>query len=111
MSAQRAPDPGNPYDVLGVSRTATAAELAAAYRRLVRAVHPDNSGGDPDRLTTVVNAYRLLRDPQQRAHYDRRHPTAHNERTEHTAPPNERRARWPREPDIRVGPVRRHFQL
>ncbi|NIJ11018.1 curved DNA-binding protein CbpA [Saccharomonospora amisosensis] len=104
MSRQHPPDPTDPYSVLGVCRTATAAELSAAYRRLVRAAHPDNSGGDPDRLTTVVNAYRLLRDPKQRARYDRQHPPDPTERTDPSAP-NDRGAWWPREPDIRVGPV------
>lgn len=65
----------DPYALLGVSPTATQAEIAHAYRRELRAYHPDtrsagNSGGD-DRCRQILAAYALLRDPGRRAEYDR----------------------------------------
>lgn len=65
----------DPYVVLGVSRQASASEIARAYRRAARATHPDSSGGgSSDGFRTVNDAYETLRDPRQRAAYDRAHP-------------------------------------
>ena len=61
------------YAVLGVDRTATPQEVRAAYRRLVRGLHPDGPGGkdaDPARLREVLEAYSVLGDPGRRAAYD-----------------------------------------
>jgi len=69
----------DPYTVLGVSPTATQAEITHAYRRHLRDHHPDtrhkapNSGAD-ERLRQILAAYALLRDPHRRAEYDRAHP-------------------------------------
>jgi DnaJ-class molecular chaperone len=69
----------NPYLVLGVSPSATHAEITHAYRRHLRDHHPDmrsqgpNSGAD-ERLRQILAAYALLRDPHRRAAYDRAHP-------------------------------------
>lgn len=55
----RTPDP---YAVLGVGRDADPAEVAAAYRTLVRELHPDSRHpSDPRRLEEVVTAYQTLR--------------------------------------------------
>ncbi|MGW0552452.1 J domain-containing protein [Streptomyces altiplanensis] len=67
----------DPYAVLGVEPTASAGQITSAYRRLVRALHPDaNPGpGEPavdGRFTDVVAAYGTLRDPVLRAAYDSR---------------------------------------
>jgi curved DNA-binding protein CbpA len=69
----------DPYEVLGVAPTADAAEIARAYRRRVREVHPDTA--DPAReparddgsveLGAIQDAYLVLRDPVRRAQYDR----------------------------------------
>jgi hypothetical protein len=67
----------NPYEVLGVGADATSAEVARAYRRLARMVHPDSRPGDPAAATdfqAVSDAYELLSDPARRADYDRQHP-------------------------------------
>lgn len=66
----------DPYTVLGVSPTATRAEITRAYRRQLRALHPDTrtsaaTSAADDRLQEVVAAYALLRDPARRAQYDR----------------------------------------
>ena len=69
----------NPFSMLGVSPTATPAEITHAYRRQLRDHHPDmrsqesNSAAD-EQLRQVLEAYALLRDPHQRTAYDRAHP-------------------------------------
>lgn len=63
----------NYYDVLGVSRTATADEIKRAYRRLASQHHPDK-GGDTARFQEIEAAYRTLSDEQKRAEYDNPNP-------------------------------------
>lgn len=61
------------YDVLGVSRDASDAEIKRAFRALARELHPDVSSA-PDaeqRFREVVEAYEVLSDPERRATYDR----------------------------------------
>lgn len=61
------------YDVLGVSRQATAEEIKRAYRRKARELHPDANPDDPTaeaRFKDVARAYETLSDPQRRQHYD-----------------------------------------
>ncbi len=61
------------YEVLGVSRTATAVEIKKAYRRLAMKYHPDRNEGNPEaeqRFKEVKEAYEVLSDEQKRAAYD-----------------------------------------
>jgi curved DNA-binding protein len=61
------------YEVLGVGRDASEEEIRSAYRRLARQNHPDVNK-DPDasrRFSEISEAYEVLRDPEQRAQYDR----------------------------------------
>eukprot|EP00929_Paragymnodinium_shiwhaense_P122199 TRINITY_DN9481_c0_g2_i1.p1 TRINITY_DN9481_c0_g2~~TRINITY_DN9481_c0_g2_i1.p1 ORF type:complete len:804 (-),score=171.68 TRINITY_DN9481_c0_g2_i1:129-2540(-) len=58
------------YDVLGIKRTATAAEVSTAYRKRARLTHPDK-GGDPTDFHKVSAAYEELGDAGRRAAYDR----------------------------------------
>lgn len=61
------------YKILGVKRTATAAEIKSAYRRLARKRHPDVNGGSEQaarEFALLALAYRTLSDPQERAFYD-----------------------------------------
>ena len=62
------------YDSLGVERTADAATLKKAYRKLAMECHPDRNQGDADsehRFKEISEAYDVLRDGQKRAAYDR----------------------------------------
>lgn len=93
----------DPYAVLGLSPDASLGEITAAYRRLVRAYHPDTAHADPHRLAAVLAAYHQLR----------AHPGQHEQlkphaagaaaaaqipvRVHHSAPPPQR--------DLRAGPV------
>lgn len=57
------------YTLLQVRRDASAAVIAAAYRRLMKDAHPDH-GGDADRAKRLNEAYAALSDPTLRARYD-----------------------------------------
>ena len=62
----------NHYEVLGVGRDATAAQIRSAFRRLARAHHPDTStSGSADALAPINDAWRVLGDPALRREYDR----------------------------------------
>ncbi|MDP9464473.1 MAG: J domain-containing protein [Actinomycetota bacterium] len=60
------------YEVLGVDRGASTAQIRAAFRRLARAHHPDTStSGSADSLAPINDAWRVLGDPALRRAYDR----------------------------------------
>jgi molecular chaperone DnaJ len=62
------------YEVLQVERTATDAELKAAYRKLAMQYHPDRNPNNPDaeeKFKACSEAYQVLSDPDKRAAYDR----------------------------------------
>lgn len=65
--------PSNPYDVLGVSRSASAEEITKAYRKLAQQHHPDRNAGDKAaeaKFKEVNNAYEVLSDPQKKQMFD-----------------------------------------
>src|SRR5918993_3844187 len=61
------------YDVLGVSRNASADEIKKSHRRLVRQYHPDMNKNNPaatEKFKEVQEAYDVLSDPEKRRTYD-----------------------------------------
>jgi DnaJ-class molecular chaperone len=64
---------GDPYEILGVAKTASDAEIKSAYRKLAKTHHPDlNPGKESEhRFREIGAAYALLGDPAQRAKFDR----------------------------------------
>ena len=65
--------PTDPYAILGLSKSATAAEIKQAYRKLARSSHPDLNLDDADaeaRFKAASAAHDLLKDPATRARFD-----------------------------------------
>lgn len=63
----------NPYEVLGVASTASAAEIQSAYRKLAKKLHPDLNPGDKgaeEKFKEVAGAYDLLSDAEKRKRFD-----------------------------------------
>ena len=63
----------DPYDVLGLSKTASAAEIKTAFRKLAKKYHPDQSKEPKakERFAEVGSAYEILGDDKKRAAFDR----------------------------------------
>src|SRR5262245_37871833 len=62
------------YEVLGVARTASEADMKAAFRKLAMQHHPDRNPGDNEcehRFKEINEAYDVLKDGEKRAAYDR----------------------------------------
>lgn len=64
----------NPYEVLGIAKDASDADIKKAYHKLVMKYHPDKNPGDKtaeEKFKEINNAFDILKDPQKRAAYDR----------------------------------------
>jgi molecular chaperone DnaJ len=61
------------YEILGVSKDSSDAEIKKAYRKKAMKFHPDRNKGDAEaekKFKEASEAYEVLRDPQKRARYD-----------------------------------------
>lgn len=71
----------SPYDLLQVSKSASASDIKSQYYDLVKTLHPDRAASKPldkkeyerrlEKFRSVVKAYDLLKDPKKRAMYDK----------------------------------------
>lgn len=62
------------YEILGVSKSATAEEIKKAYRKVAMQYHPDRNPGDKaaeEKFKEAAEAYEILSDSNKRAQYDR----------------------------------------
>ena len=62
------------YEILGVSKTASADEIKKAYRKVAMQFHPDRNPGDKEaeeKFKEAAEAYEILSDADKRAKYDR----------------------------------------
>jgi curved DNA-binding protein CbpA len=87
------------YELLGVSRSASDAEIRAAYIRLVKSSHPDRLGTSPapsawkaanDQLAQFNEAFFALGDPVRRKQYDNGHAQETGAPREEEPPPREK---------------------
>lgn len=58
------------YQLLGISRNASAAEVKKAFRRLAHEHHPDKAGGNADKFKEINEAYQVLSNADKRRQYD-----------------------------------------
>lgn len=85
--------PSDPYEILGVGKSATADEIKRAYRKLAKQYHPDRNPGDKQaeqRFKEVQAAYDVLGDAKRREEFDRfgaGGPTPHYEQWQHAPQP------------------------
>jgi molecular chaperone DnaJ len=64
----------NPYESLGVGKTASADEIKSAYRRLAKQYHPDQNPNNKEaeaKFKEINSAYEILSDEKKRANFDR----------------------------------------
>jgi curved DNA-binding protein CbpA len=66
----------DPYAILGTPRAASQREIATAYRRLAKAIHPDVASGDSRDMRDLNWAWQVLSDPSRRASWDAAHPAS-----------------------------------
>src|SRR6185295_19776290 len=63
----------DPYAILGVAKTASEAEVKAAFRKLAKKHHPEQNAKDPkakERFSELNSAYEILGDKKKRTQFD-----------------------------------------
>ena len=63
----------DPYEILGVSRSASEAEIKKAFRSLAKKHHPDTHAGDKNaqkKFQEISGAYEIVGDKEKRAKFD-----------------------------------------
>lgn len=58
------------YEILGISKGASADEVKKAFRKLAVQYHPDKEGGNEAKFKEINEAYEVLKDPSKRQRYD-----------------------------------------
>ena len=58
------------YQILGVSKSASEADIKSAFRKLAQQYHPDKKGGNEAKFKEVSEAYSVLSDNAKRKQYD-----------------------------------------
>lgn len=104
------------YAILGISRSATNAQVRKAYRKLALRYHPDRNPGDPtaeEQFKRITQIYETIADPKTRAEYDRRRSAFENGATERKEerpyPPKATRRQPHRQPRAQSRTTRRPF--
>ena len=108
------PDPATYYDVLAVSKTATTAEIKAAWKKLAKVYHPDLLGDvepavrqvSEAKFKEISEAYKVLSNPARRTTYDERWKPAGESASQppaRTADPSETWKSYKRRPVQRKG--------
>ena len=60
----------DPYEILGVDKSASDKDIKKAYRKLAKENHPDKVEGNEERFKEIADAYDTLSNPQKKAQYD-----------------------------------------
>ena len=60
----------NYYEILGVSKDATAEEIKKSYRKLSLQYHPDKNPEGEEKFKEISEAYNILGDPEKKTQYD-----------------------------------------
>lgn len=66
------------YEILGVERSSSEADIKKAYRKLAAKHHPDKPTGDEAKFKEINEAYEVLGDAEKRRMYDQLGPNYHN---------------------------------
>ncbi|RUM92028.1 MAG: J domain-containing protein [Thiomicrospira sp.] len=66
------------YEILGVDRSASEADIKKAYRKLAGKYHPDKPSGDETKFKEINEAYEVLGDKEKRQMFDQLGPNYHN---------------------------------